>query len=85
MSHTKTMTIDGSWSVVGTTNFDARSFGLNDEVNLVAHSLALARRIEQDFQRDLDNSRRVSYQEWKRRPVWERAHEALSGLLERQQ
>jgi cardiolipin synthase len=85
MSHTKTMTIDGLWSVVGSTNFDARSFGLNDEVNLVARSRELARRIEQDFHRDLDKSRRVSYQEWKSRSVWERAHEALSGLLERQQ
>ncbi len=85
MSHTKTMTIDGLWSVVGTTNFDARSFGLNDEVNLVVRSEDLARRIEQDFRRDLANSRRIGYHEWKRRPVWERAHEALSGLLERQQ
>ena len=26
--------IDSIWSVVGSTNFDNRSFGLNDEVNI---------------------------------------------------
>jgi cardiolipin synthase A/B len=34
MIHAKVMVIDGLWSVVGSTNFDNRSFGLNDEVNL---------------------------------------------------
>jgi cardiolipin synthase len=34
MIHAKTMTVDRQWSVIGSTNFDHRSFALNDEVNL---------------------------------------------------
>ncbi len=85
MIHAKTMTIDGIWSVVGSTNFDNRSFGLNDEVNLAAIDEKLAARLEEDFARDLQNSRAVDYQEWQRRSIFERMHEWAGWLLERQQ
>jgi cardiolipin synthase len=85
MNHTKSMIVDGLWSIVGTTNFDSRSFGLNDEVNLIARSEVLVQRIEQDFRADLRDSRRITLDEWKRRPLHERVLEACSGLLERQQ
>jgi cardiolipin synthase len=85
MIHTKTMVIDGLWSVVGSTNFDNRSFGLNDEVNLAAFDPGLAGRIEEDFARDKARSRAVSLREWRRRSVFERAHELFGWLLERQQ
>jgi cardiolipin synthase len=85
MNHAKTMLIDGLWSIVGTTNFDSRSFGLNDEVNLVACSKELTRRIEQDFLADLEHSRRITLHDWTKRPAVERVLEQFSGLLERQQ
>lgn len=85
MIHAKTMTIDGLWSVVGSTNFDNRSFGLNDEVNLAAIDGKLAARLEEDFIRDLSNSREVDYEEWQRRSIFERMHEWFGWLLERQQ
>ncbi|MCA1817979.1 MAG: phospholipase D-like domain-containing protein [Acidobacteria bacterium] len=85
MIHAKTLVIDGLWSVVGTTNFDNRSFGLNDEVNLAAFDEPLASRISEDFRRDLAESRQVSYDEWRRRSIFERAHEVFGWLLERQQ
>jgi cardiolipin synthase len=85
MIHCKTLVIDGCWSVVGTTNFDNRSFGLNDEVNLAAFDEQLAARIAEDFQRDVAESKLVSYEDWKRRSIFERAHEIFGWLLERQQ
>lgn len=85
MIHAKTLVIDGVWSVIGSTNFDNRSFGLNDEVNLAAFDEKLAARIAEDFQHDLAASRAVSYEEWQRRPLFERAHEIFGWLLERQQ
>jgi cardiolipin synthase len=85
MIHAKTMTIDGLWSVVGSTNFDNRSFGLNDEVNLAAIDESLATRLEEDFARDLAQSRRVDYEEWRHRSIFERVHEWAGWLLERQQ
>ena len=85
MIHAKILLIDGIWGVVGSTNFDNRSFGINDEVNLAARDPDFAHRLQQDFAKDLAHSRKVTYQEWKRRPVWARAPELLGWVLERQQ
>lgn len=85
MIHAKTMVVDGVWSIVGTTNFDNRSFGLNDEVNLAAPDETLAARLAEDFARDRAESREISFEEWKARPLWERAYEKLGEVFERQQ
>ncbi len=57
MIHAKLMTIDGQWSLVGSTNFDHRSFALNDEVNLATLDPELAGVIDRDFLDDLKQSR----------------------------
>ena len=85
MIHTKSMVIDGMWSIVGSTNFDNRSFGLNDEVNLAAFDPELATRVAKDFARDRAESKAVTYEEWRRRSIFERLYEQLGWLLERQQ
>ncbi|MBM3774553.1 MAG: cardiolipin synthase B [Acidobacteria bacterium] len=85
MIHTKSMVVDGLWSVVGSTNFDHRSFGLNDEVNLAADDAALAGRLKEDFERDLARCREITLRQWIRRSLWERLHEWLGWTLERQQ
>jgi cardiolipin synthase len=85
MIHTKSLVVDGVWTVVGSTNFDYRSFGLNDEVNMAVQDEDLAARMELDFQADLAKSKRVSYREWRRRPIFERIHEWLGWILERQE
>ena len=85
MIHAKSMIVDGVWSVVGSTNFDNRSFGLNDEINLAVFDERVAARVEEDFARDVGDSAAVTYDEWKRRPIFERAHEWLGWIVERQQ
>lgn len=85
MIHAKVMIVDGVWSVVGSTNLDNRSFALNDEVNIAALQPDLAARLQEDFARDLAESVSVSYDEWKRRSLFERVHEWLGWVLERQQ
>ncbi|MGC2401122.1 MAG: phospholipase D-like domain-containing protein [Acidobacteriaceae bacterium] len=85
MIHAKILCVDGLWAVVGSTNFDNRSFGINDEVNLAVCNSAFADRLEQDMSGDLEQSRRVSLEEWRSRPVTERAPELLGWILERQQ
>jgi cardiolipin synthase len=85
MIHAKIMIVDGLWAVVGSTNFDNRSFGINDEVNLAARDSNLATQLTQDFRNDLAQGRRVTYQEWKKRPVWERAFESVGWFFQRQQ
>jgi cardiolipin synthase len=85
MIHAKVLCVDGLWGVVGSTNFDNRSFGINDEVNLAVCDSAFAERLERDMSGDLEQSRRVSLEEWQTRPVTERAPELLGWILERQQ
>jgi len=59
MIHAKLMTVDGLWNVVGSTNFDHRSFALNDEVNLAVLDPQLAATLEADFHEDLQQSRQL--------------------------
>jgi cardiolipin synthase len=85
MIHAKVLLVDEKWSVVGSTNFDNRSFGLNDEVNLAALDAGLAARLEADFVADLKDSHEITYEEWRQRPLAERITESFGWLLERQQ
>ena len=85
MIHAKVLCVDGRWSVVGSTNFDNRSFGINDEVNLAVSDAGFAERLGRDFIADLKESRRISLQDWRHRPITERAPELLGWIFERQQ
>ena len=85
MIHAKILIIDGVWSVVGSTNFDSRSFAINDEVNLAVLDPTLAARLTRDFQKDLSESKEITFEQWKHRPHIERANEWFFSLLERQQ
>ncbi len=85
MIHAKVLCVDGLWGVVGSTNFDNRSFGINDEVNLAVCDAAFAERLDQDMSGDVAQSRQVSLEEWRTRPMTERAPELLGWIFERQQ
>ena len=85
MIHAKILTVDSLWSVVGSTNFDNRSFGLNDEVNLASCDERFCARLEEDFARDLANSREITYVAWRKRSLLERGPEILGWILQRQQ
>lgn len=68
MVHSKTMTVDGIWSTVGTANLDRLSLVGNYEVNLQIHSAAFAERMQRIFANDLTTARRLTLDEWERRP-----------------
>ena len=76
--HAKTMVIDGTWATVGSTNLDRRSFELNEELNLVVYDAGIARRLEQVFEKDLAESRQITYERWRNRSLLSRALEILS-------
>ena len=84
MIHAKVLIVDATWCVVGSTNFDNRSFGLNDEVNVAIMQGELAASLDADFKSDLAQSRAITMEEWRRRPVGERVLALLGSLLERQ-
>lgn len=85
MIHAKVTVIDGIWSVVGSTNLDNRSFGINDEINLAVFDSQVATRLTHDFQEDTSHSQRVTLQQWEKRSVFERVLEWVGWILERQQ
>jgi cardiolipin synthase len=75
--HAKTLVVDGAWATIGSTNLDNRSFALNDELNVAVHDAAIARRLQEVFERDLQHARRVDYETWRRRGLKERLMETL--------
>jgi cardiolipin synthase len=76
--HAKTMVVDGSWALVGTTNLDNRSFALNEEINLIVHDAAIGGQLEAAFQQDLKHSKRLTYEAWKERPWSEKVMELFT-------
>ena len=84
MYHCKVMIVDQRMVSVGSTNFDNRSFRLNDEANLNVYDTAFAERQTRVFEEDLAKSRRVTHEEWLERPLKERLAERLAALLESQ-
>ena len=78
--HSKTATIDGVWSVVGSSNFDGRSVLFNDEVDAVVLGRETAEQLEAFFQDDLKNSKEIDLAQWKERPFDERLTEFWSKI-----
>ena len=84
MFHCKTMIVDSQLASVGSTNFDNRSFRLNEEANLNVYDKPFAERLEDVFEEDLKQSRRITYQSWKNRPWHEKVLEKLSSFASSQ-
>jgi cardiolipin synthase len=81
MMHTKAVIVDGRLSIVGSANFDNRSFELNDELNVVVFDGDLAARLREDFERDIRQSKRLDLETWRSRPLHIRAREKTWSLF----
>ena len=81
MFHCKVFMVDGLLVSVGSTNFDNRSFRLNDEANLNIYDEAFAAGETVQFEADLKQSKRVTLEAWKNRPLREKAMEHLASVL----
>jgi len=84
MMHCKVLVIDGVWSSVGSSNFDDRSFRLNDEANLNVFSESLAREQIALIDEDIRQSRRMVLKRWRNRTFSRRVNERLALLLRSQ-
>lgn len=81
MYHCKVMIVDGFLVSVGSTNFDNRSFRLNDEATLNILDRDFAAEQTRIFEDDLALSRPVSLEAWSNRPWREKLADGLSSLL----
>jgi cardiolipin synthase len=84
MFHCKTLIVDRHLVSVGSTNFDNRSFRLNDEANLNVYEPAFAEAATRIFEADLERSRRITHEAWLQRPLREKLLEQAAALLSRQ-
>ncbi len=84
MLHCKLMVVDDLWVSVGSTNFDNRSFRLNDEANLNVYDRAFAQRQNAIFDDDLRHAKAYDYARWERRPWAEKLLEHSAALLRSQ-
>lgn len=84
MFHCKVMVVDNKWVSVGSTNFDSRSFSINDEANLNVYDSAFAEDQTVIFENDLQHARRVTIDEWESRSWWTKALDTAATLLESQ-
>ena len=82
--HCKVMVVDELWVTLGSSNFDDRSFSVNDEANLNVLDRAFAAEQARIFEQDLRSSRRVTYEQWRERPWTEKLWENTVGLLRSQ-
>ena len=84
MYHCKVMVVDSLFVSVGSTNFDNRSFRLNDEANLNVLDAGFAKQQIAIFEADWRRARPVSYEQWLRRPWQDKLMERLAALLKTQ-
>jgi cardiolipin synthase len=84
LMHAKTIVVDGVWSTIGSTNFDNRSFALNQEINLTVYDSGIAHRLEEIFREDLKYSQQITYEQWRSRSIFERFVELFAFPIKEQ-
>ena len=81
MYHVKALVVDAQMVSVGSTNFDNRSFSLNDEANLNVIDAAFAQEQVRLFDADWKKSKVISYAAWEHRPLLEKAYSHLASWV----
>ena len=84
MYHCKIFIADGLLVSVGSTNFDNRSFRLNDEANLNTYDRELAAALTKVVEGDLARAKQLTFEQWRRRPLREKVADRASALLRSQ-
>ncbi|WP_167285390.1 phospholipase D-like domain-containing protein [Marilutibacter alkalisoli] len=77
MFHIKMLIVDGEMVSIGSTNFDLRSFRLNDEASLNVYDAEFARRMTRIFEADLRESTPYTFEDWANRPWRQKAMETV--------
>ena len=84
MTHSKLLIVDGQMVSVGSTNFDIRSFELNDEASLNLYDSTFAAHMTRVFEADLADGRDYSLAMWENRPWTEKLAETLLAPIKSQ-
>ena len=82
--HQKVIVVDECWAAVGSTNFDDRSFEVNDEVSIAVYDESIALELERIFEDDLKKAVAVDLEKWKRRPALHKLQDLGAFLFNEQ-
>lgn len=82
--HQKIVVVDGEWTHVGSTNFDARSLALNEEVGMGILDRQVAEQMLAAFQDDLRRCEKIDLKTWRKRPWYFRIFDETAYLLRNQ-
>lgn len=85
MLHAKSVVVDDTWTLIGSTNLDSLSLLRNAELDIEIHGTAPATRMTARFRRDCDESDRLDYQSWKARPRMRAVASRMAWALRRWQ
>jgi cardiolipin synthase A/B len=78
MIHTKSIVVDTLFSMIGSSNLDARSAEINEELDVVVYDRDFSRQMEETFVDDLKHSREYTLEQFRHRSPWERTVEWLA-------
>jgi len=81
MMHVKAMMVDGVWSVIGSANFDNRSFELNDELTVAIYDSELASTLTSDFDEDIKRTTKLDAATWPDRSLWKKTQEKFWAMF----
>jgi len=84
MMHTKTVTVDGQWAVIGSSNFDSRSFELNYENALAVYDDPLVKALDLSYAKDLADAREITLKDVEQWSLFARIRNHLALLLREQ-
>lgn len=79
--HSKAMTVDGAFSMIGSANLDMRSFWLNFEVTLLVYDHAFTGELRALQEGYIQKSERIEITRWRKRPFAVRALESVIRLF----
>jgi cardiolipin synthase len=78
--HAKILLIDDLLSMVGTANFDYRSFYQNFEINALLYDKETTLDMIQQFEKDKTDSEKLNLSKWRKRPINQKLFESLARL-----
>ena len=79
--HAKMIVVDGRIASIGTANFDIRSFKLNFEINAILYETETACTLKQVFEKDMEDSSELTYEDYMNRALIQRFKESCTRLL----
>jgi len=78
------MIVDREWCTIGSTNFDPRSFRINDEISVAIYDRGVAEELARAFEDDVEHAHAWTLEQWRSRTLGHRLVDRLSVLMKRQ-